>query len=60
MRNLGLAIVQGLVGTHAGILTVESRPGQGTTFALYFPQLAPPAADHTLAPAAGRMQKVSD
>ena len=52
MRNLGLVIVQGIVGTHDGILTVESHPGQGTTFVLYLPQLAPPAAE--------RMQKVSD
>src|SRR5712691_675317 len=42
MRNLGLAIVQGIVGTHDGALTEESHPGQGTTFALYLPQLAPP------------------
>jgi signal transduction histidine kinase len=57
---LGLAIVQGIVGTHEDTLTVESHPGQGTTFALHLPQLAPPAADHTPAPAAERMQKASD
>ena len=34
-RGLGLAAVQGIVRSHAGKLTVESKVGQGTTFKLF-------------------------
>ncbi|MEI9939555.1 MAG: substrate-binding domain-containing protein [Pseudomonadota bacterium] len=37
--GLGLAVVHGVVKEHDGYLDVTSWPGQGTTFALYFPRL---------------------
>jgi PAS domain S-box-containing protein len=35
--GLGLAVVLGIMQTHDGTITVESRPQQGATFHLYFP-----------------------
>ena len=34
--GLGLAVVYGLVQQHEGLIHVETAPGQGTTFQLYF------------------------
>jgi CheY-like chemotaxis protein len=39
-RGLGLAAVLGIVRGHKGALTVESRPGLGSTFRIYFPATA--------------------
>ncbi len=36
-RGLGLAAVLGIVRGHQGALHVESAPGRGTTFRIYFP-----------------------
>ena len=36
--GLGLAIVQSVVSDHRGTITVESRPGEGATFAIELPR----------------------
>ncbi|NJN98943.1 MAG: response regulator [Anaerolineales bacterium] len=42
--GLGLAQVYGIVTQHYGYITVDSRPGQGASFSLYFPALVAQAA----------------
>ena len=38
--GLGLAVVRGIMEGHDGAVAVESQPGVGTTFRLYFPEFA--------------------
>lgn len=37
--GLGLCVVQRIVQHHDGVITVESTPGRGTTFTVYFPAI---------------------
>jgi PAS domain S-box-containing protein len=39
--GLGLSAVYGIVQRHGGWVTCDSEPAKGTTFAIYFPALAP-------------------
>jgi PAS domain S-box-containing protein len=35
--GLGLSMVHGIMRSHGGLVTVDSAPGKGSSFALYFP-----------------------
>ncbi|MEW6509608.1 MAG: PAS domain S-box protein [Bacteroidota bacterium] len=47
--GLGLSVVYGIVEAHGGYITVDSSPGKGTRFQLYFPIPAVPSAAETAA-----------
>lgn len=40
--GLGLAVVHGIVNDHRGAITVESTPGRGSCFTVYFPESREP------------------
>ena len=40
-RGMGLAMALGVVRVHAGVITVESVPGRGSTFRVFVPLLLP-------------------
>jgi signal transduction histidine kinase/CheY-like chemotaxis protein len=52
--GMGLAVVQSIVKAHRGVINVQSAPGKGSTFSLYFPRLvqstSPIAAEKSLLP----------
>lgn len=37
--GLGLSVVHGIIRGHGGVITVESKPEEGSTFQIYFPQI---------------------
>ena len=37
--GMGLAVVHGIVKSHDGVIKVDSRPGNGATFDIYFPAI---------------------
>ncbi len=48
--GMGLSVVYGIVMSHDGDITVESAPGQGSSFQIYFPQIVGVTASEAGAP----------
>ena len=49
--GLGLAVVHGIMQSHDGAITVDSVPGMGTEFRLYFPAIETGETENTNIPA---------
>ncbi len=44
--GLGLSTVRGIVETHGGFVSLQTTPGKGTSFRIYFPaEVSPPSID---------------
>lgn len=48
--GLGLAVVHGVMHSHLGTVDVQSTPGEGSVFTLYFPALDAPIEPASVAP----------
>ncbi len=58
--GMGLAVVKGIVQSHDGIIAVESSPETGTSFKIYFPEIAevPPNQENEAPPLPAGNEKI--
>ena len=54
--GLGLAVVHGIIRTHEGAITVESKPGEGAAFTVYLP--VPTIEDNAAATCASKAEEL--
>jgi PAS domain S-box-containing protein len=52
-RGMGLAVVLGIARAHNWVITVDSKPGQGSIFRVFLPLLTEAVADHPVVPGHG-------
>jgi PAS domain S-box-containing protein len=48
--GLGLSVVYGIMESHRGFISVDSSPGHGTRFSLFFPARSSPPAEAAVTP----------